>query len=68
MPEEINRIIADHVADQLYAPTETSWQNLVREGIVKEKITITGNTVVDAVQQNIEIAQKKVDPLGAAGS
>jgi UDP-N-acetylglucosamine 2-epimerase (non-hydrolysing) len=63
MPEEINRIIADHIADQLYAPTVTSCQNLLREGIEKEKITLTGNTVVDAVQQNIKIAQSKVNPL-----
>jgi UDP-N-acetylglucosamine 2-epimerase (non-hydrolysing) len=63
MPEEINRIIADHIADQLYAPTETSCQNLLREGIAPEKITVTGNTVVDALQQNIKIALAKVHPL-----
>jgi len=63
MPEEINRIIADHVSDQLYAPTETSRHNLLHEGIEAEKITVTGNTVVDAVQQNIGIAQHKVHPL-----
>jgi UDP-N-acetylglucosamine 2-epimerase (non-hydrolysing) len=63
MPEEINRIIADHIADQLYAPTITSCQNLLREGIAQEKITVTGNTVVDAVLQNIKIAQAKVHPL-----
>jgi UDP-N-acetylglucosamine 2-epimerase (non-hydrolysing) len=63
MPEEINRIIADHVSDQLYAPTETSRQNLLHEGIEAEKITVTGNTVVDAVQQNIGIAHHKVHPL-----
>jgi UDP-N-acetylglucosamine 2-epimerase (non-hydrolysing) len=63
MPEEINRIIADHVSDQLFAPTEISRQNLLREGIEAEKITVTGNTVVDAVQQNIRIAQHKVHPL-----
>jgi UDP-N-acetylglucosamine 2-epimerase (non-hydrolysing) len=64
MPEEINRIIADHIADQLYAPTEISHQNLLHEGISEEKITVTGNTVVDAVQQNIRIAHEKADPLG----
>jgi UDP-N-acetylglucosamine 2-epimerase (non-hydrolysing) len=63
MPEEINRIIADHIADQLYAPTKISCQNLLNEGIAQEKITLTGNTVVDAVQQNIKIAQAKVNPL-----
>ena len=63
MPEEINRIIADHVSDQLYAPTENSRQNLLHEGIDAEKIIVTGNTVVDAVQQNIRIAQQKVHPL-----
>ena len=62
MPEEINRIIADHVSDQLYAPTEISRQNLLREGIGTEKITVTGNTVVDAVQQNTRIAHQKVYP------
>jgi len=63
MPEEINRIIADHISDQLYAPTEISRDNLLHEGIPAEKITLTGNTVVDAVQQNIKIGQQKVHPL-----
>lgn len=63
MPEEINRIITDHISDQLYSPTEKSRQYLLREGINAEKITVTGNTVVDAVWQNIRIAQKKVHPL-----
>jgi len=67
MPEEINRIIADHVSDQLFAPTEISRQNLLREGIEPEKITLTGNTVVDAVQQNIRIAHQKVQPLDELG-
>lgn len=63
MPEEINRIIADHISDQLYSPTENSRQNLLKEGINTEKITVTGNTVVDAIWQNIKIAQQKVHPL-----
>jgi UDP-N-acetylglucosamine 2-epimerase (non-hydrolysing) len=67
MPEEINRIVADHVSDQLYAPTENSRQNLLHEGIPAEKITLTGNTVVDAVHQNIRIAQQKVHPLDKLG-
>ena len=67
MPEEINRIIADHVSDQLFPPTETSRQNLLNEGIDAEKITLTGNTIVDAVQQNLKIGLQKVHPLENLG-
>ena len=63
MPEEINRIVTDHISDYLFAPTETARQNLLKEGIREESIFVTGNTVVDAVQQNLEIAQKKASPL-----
>ncbi len=49
MPEEINRILTDHIADQLYAPTPKSKEILIGEGIPKEKIFVTGNTIVDAV-------------------
>jgi UDP-N-acetylglucosamine 2-epimerase (non-hydrolysing) len=58
MPEEINRIVADHIADYLFAPTDLSRQYLLREGIDEQKIHVTGNTVVDAVFQNRAIAKK----------
>jgi len=48
-PEELNRIIADVIADLCFAPTKTAAQNLLREGISEKKIFITGNTVVDAL-------------------
>lgn len=67
MPEEINRIVSDHVSDYLFAPTETSYRQLVKEGIDPEKIFVTGNTVVDAVYQNIEIAKNKVNILKDLG-
>jgi UDP-N-acetylglucosamine 2-epimerase (non-hydrolysing) len=59
MPEEINRIVADHIASYLFAPTELSRQYLLKEGIDEKKIFVTGNTVVDAAFQNRRIAQKK---------
>jgi UDP-N-acetylglucosamine 2-epimerase (non-hydrolysing) len=59
MPEEINRIVADHIAEYLFAPTDLSRQYLLREGIDEKKIHVTGNTVVDAVFQNRAIAQKR---------
>ena len=57
MPEEINRIVADHVSDLLFAPTEVAKGNLLREGIPEYKIYVTGNTIVDAVYQNLKLAE-----------
>ncbi len=59
MPEEINRVLTDHISDYLFAPTENAKNILLKEGIEKEKIFVTGNTIVDAVYQNIQIANKK---------
>lgn len=48
-PEEINRRIADQLGDALFAPTERSRKNLLREGVPEERILVTGNTVIDAL-------------------
>ncbi len=63
MPEEINRVLADHISDYLFAPTKGAKNNLLKEGIEKNKIFVTGNTIVDAVFQNLEIARRKVNTL-----
>jgi UDP-N-acetylglucosamine 2-epimerase (non-hydrolysing) len=63
MPEEINRVIADHVSDYLFAQTKIAQENLLREGIGQTKIYITGNTIVDAVHQNLKIAQQSGNSL-----
>jgi UDP-N-acetylglucosamine 2-epimerase (non-hydrolysing) len=47
-PEEMNRVVADHVCDLHFAPTKTAKSNLLREGIGPESIFVTGNTVIDA--------------------
>jgi UDP-N-acetylglucosamine 2-epimerase (non-hydrolysing) len=49
-PEEINRQVAGVIADLHFAPTEWSRQNLLRENISPEKIVVTGNPVIDALQ------------------
>jgi len=67
MPEEINRVLTDHISDYLFAPTEKAKQNLLREGIDESKIFVTGNTIVDAVYQNLEIAERKVNVLKDLG-
>lgn len=67
MPEEINRVVADHVSDYCFAPTEVSKANLLKEGIGEEKIHVTGNTIVDSVYQNLEISRRKVNVLSDLG-
>jgi len=47
MPEEINRILTDHLSDHLFAPTEHSRTILRGEGVGDVRILVTGNTVVD---------------------
>lgn len=59
MPEEINRVLTDHISDYLFAPTEKAKDNLLREGIDLDKIFVTGNTIVDGIYQNLEIAKLK---------
>ena len=59
MPEELNRIIADHISDFLFAPTPKSNDALLKEGLSKNKIFMTGNTIVDAVKRHLSIATKK---------
>ena len=63
MPEEINRVLADHISDFLFAPTEKARKNLLRECVDENRIFVTGNTIVDAVYQNLEIARRKAGVL-----
>jgi len=57
MPEEHNRRMVDHISDILFAPTERAKNNLVEER-VHGKVHVTGNTIIDAVIQNMSIAEK----------
>ncbi|MBM3862111.1 MAG: UDP-N-acetylglucosamine 2-epimerase (non-hydrolyzing) [Verrucomicrobia bacterium] len=54
-PEEINRRLADVLADYYFAPTERASRNLLNEGIDAGKIFITGNTVVDALHYALRV-------------
>jgi len=57
MPEEVNRVLTDHVSDYLFAPTETAVRNLKNEGITEE-VYLTGDVMYDALLHNIETARK----------
>lgn len=59
MPEELNRVVTDHVSDFLFCPTKQQADIVLKEGVNKKNIFVTGNTVVDAVNECIEIADKK---------
>lgn len=50
-PEEMNRQITSRIASWHFAPTEESRSNLIAEGISEELVIVTGNTVIDALQQ-----------------
>lgn len=59
MPEELNRILADHAADDLFAPTEQAAVHLHAEGIPATRTVVTGNTIVDALEDNRRRADRE---------
>lgn len=60
-PEEINRKIIDVVSDLYFVHTQRTKQNLLKEGVSKNKIEVTGNTVIDAL---LNIANRKFNLKG----
>ena len=57
MPEEVNRIVADHLSGLLLCPTETAVSNLAREGI-DVNVEMVGDVMYDAFQQNLDVARQ----------
>lgn len=58
MPEEINRVVVDHLSDKLLAPDKDAYNNLIREGIDKQKIHLVGSTSFEACSRNLGFAKK----------
>ncbi len=58
MPEEVNRVLADHVSDLLLCPTETAVANLLREGL-SQGVKLTGDVMYDAFVENVEVARRE---------
>ncbi|PCJ59270.1 MAG: UDP-N-acetylglucosamine 2-epimerase (non-hydrolyzing) [Planctomycetota bacterium] len=54
-PEEMNRKITGTIASIHFAPTEKAKDNLINEGVPETKIVVTGNTVIDALKDGLEI-------------
>ena len=59
MPEEINRLVTDQLADLLFTPSEDGDQNLLREGVPEEKIFRVGNVMIDSLVRLLPAAQKR---------
>ena len=57
MPEEINRVVTDSLADLLLTPSADANDNLSREGIQKSRIHQVGNIMIDSLVQNLEAAR-----------
>lgn len=58
MPEEINRIVTDHVSNCLFVPTKTAYKNLLNEGFQLEQIYNVGDVMYDATEYYRNIAKK----------
>ncbi len=52
-PEEINRQLTGRLADYHFAPTERAEKNLLKEGVSKDRVFVTGNTVIDALLYSV---------------
>lgn len=59
MPEEVNRILTGSCALLNFAPTKLAVENLLNDGILPNRIFLVGNPIVDVVNENIHIAEKK---------
>ncbi len=57
MPEEINRIVTDALADMLFTPSEDADQNLLHEGIPEKKIRLVGNIMIDSLVESLPKAR-----------
>jgi UDP-N-acetylglucosamine 2-epimerase (non-hydrolysing) len=60
MPEEINRLVTDSIADLLLTPSRDADENLRREGIPPEKIRFVGNVMIDTLFRNLERAKNSL--------
>ncbi|HEY1089541.1 MAG TPA: UDP-N-acetylglucosamine 2-epimerase (non-hydrolyzing) [Burkholderiaceae bacterium] len=67
MPEEINRLLTDQVADRLYTTERSALANLLREGIAEERVIFAGNVMIDSLEASRPSARKPADTLAAHG-
>jgi len=67
MPEEINRVLTDQVADRLYTTERSAFENLLREGVAAERICFAGNVMIDSLLASRPQAKPAAQTLRAHG-
>lgn len=67
MPEEINRVLTDQIADRLYTTERSAHANLTREGVAEERVRFVGNVMIDSLLWNREHARPAAQSLQTAG-
>ena len=67
MPEEINRVLTDQIADLLYTTERSAHDNLAREGIAPERMVFVGNVMIDSLLANLPKAAPPAELLAAVG-
>lgn len=67
MPEEINRVLTDQIADLLYTTERGAENNLIREGIAAERVRFVGNVMIDSLLHNLKFARAPTDTVAANG-
>ena len=58
MPEEINRILTDRISDLLLTPSPDADENLISEGVCRDKIFLVGNIMIDSLVEHLKKAEK----------
>jgi UDP-N-acetylglucosamine 2-epimerase (non-hydrolysing) len=73
MPEEINRVVTDSISDILFCSEQSGVDNLLREGVAKEKIHLVGNVMIDSLlrhraraEESLVLEQLRLEPHGYA--
>lgn len=66
MPEEVNRVLTDHVSDLLLCPTDDAARNLAREG-VERGVHVVGDVMYDAFLYNVDAARERSDVVRRLG-
>jgi UDP-N-acetylglucosamine 2-epimerase (non-hydrolysing) len=61
MPEEINRLLTDQIADLLFTPSEDANANLLREGVSAKKIHFVGNIMIDSLMSCLSLARQSIN-------